>query len=76
MAKKSSSNTTNISIPTTLADNIKIRCKETGFNSVSEYVTFVLEQVLLNIKSEKKEVYSKEEKKKVSNRLKGLGYLD
>jgi metal-responsive CopG/Arc/MetJ family transcriptional regulator len=82
MAKKEKSNvsgtskTAQVSIPAPLAEQIEKICKETGFDSVSEYVTYVLEQVLLNNKQEKKQVYSEEEKKKVTNRLKGLGYLD
>lgn len=51
------------------------------FNSVQEYVTYVLEQVVEKIQEEKEkkkqeEAYSKEEEEKIKERLRGLGYLD
>ncbi|MBW2990873.1 CopG family transcriptional regulator [Candidatus Woesearchaeota archaeon] len=76
MAKNNESNTTQVSIPAELAKKIEIRCKETGFDSLSSYVTFVLRQLMAGVDPQRKQVYSKEEKKKVSDRLKGLGYLD
>ena len=80
---------TTVSIPKPLADKIKERCKGTGFNSVSSYVTYVLRQVLSNVeKKEKKEekkkeekehkgeAFSKEDEETVKQRLRSLGYLD
>jgi Arc/MetJ-type ribon-helix-helix transcriptional regulator len=68
---------TTVSIPIQLAENIEKRIKNTGFNSVSSYVTYVLREVLSSLEEEKKEeVFTKEEEEKVKERLRALGYLD
>jgi Arc/MetJ-type ribon-helix-helix transcriptional regulator len=74
--KKKSKHTT-VSIPTPLYTNIKNRLDGTGFTSVSDYVTYVLREVMSSLEEEDKEkVFSKEEEDKVKERLKALGYLD
>ncbi len=68
---------TTVSIPKQLAEKIEGRIEDTGFNSVSSYVTYVLREVLSSLEEEKKEeVFSKEEEEKVKERLRSLGYLD
>jgi len=68
---------TTVSIPVQLAEKIERRIKDTGFNSVSSYVTYVLREVLSSLEEEKKEeVFTKEEEEKVKERLRALGYLD
>lgn len=69
---------TTISIPTPLASKIKKRIKNTGFNSLSSYVTYVLRQVISSIEEEEqdKEAFSKEDEDKIKERLRALGYLD
>ncbi|MCK5561539.1 MAG: CopG family transcriptional regulator [Thermoplasmata archaeon] len=69
---------TTISIPTQLANKIKKRIKNTGFNSLSSYVTYVLRQVISSIEEEEqdKEAFSKEDEDKIKDRLRALGYLD
>jgi len=68
---------TTVSIPVQLAEKIEKRIKDTGFNSVSSYVTYVLREVLSSLEEEKKEeVFTKEEEEKVKERLRALGYLD
>jgi len=68
---------TTVSIPVQLAEKIEKRIKNTGFNSVSSYVTYVLREVLSSLEEEKKEeVFTKEEEEKVKERLRALGYLD
>jgi len=68
---------TTVSIPLQLAKKIEERIKDTGFNSVSSYVTYVLREVLSSLEEEKKEeVFTKEEEEKVKERLRALGYLD
>jgi len=68
---------TTITIPKLLFEKIKKRINKTGFTSVSDYVTYVLREVMSSLEEEKKEeVFSKEEEKKVKERLKALGYLD
>jgi len=76
--KKPNSKYTTITIPTPLAEKIKARMEGTGFTSVSEYVTYILREVLANIEAEEREreILSKEEEEKVKERLRNLGYID
>ena len=69
---------TTVSIPVQLYERIKVRIDGSGFTSVSDYVTYVLREVLASLELEEKEeiVFTKEEKDKVIERLKALGYLD
>jgi len=69
---------TSVSIPVPLFENVKKRIEGTGFTSVSDYVTFVLREVLTSEEeeSEEKEAFSKEDEEKVKQRLRALGYLD
>lgn len=66
---------TTISIPMPLANKIKKRIEGTGFTSLSSYVTYVLREVLSS-DEEKDEVFSKDDEKRVKNKLRSLGYLD
>jgi len=64
-----------VSIPAELYDAIGQRVSETEFNSVEEYVTFVLEEVLRD--DEEDEIaFSPEDEEEVKKRLRALGYLD
>ncbi|MCQ6254478.1 ribbon-helix-helix domain-containing protein [Methanocaldococcus sp.] len=68
---------TTVSIPIQLYEKIKKRIEGTGFTSVSDYVTYVLREVLASLEEdEKEEVFSEEEEEKVKERLRALGYLD
>lgn len=68
---------TTLSIPTPLAEKIKKRIKGTGFNSLSSYVTYVLREVISGMEEEEEEeVFSKEDEKRVKDRLRALGYID
>jgi len=62
-------------IPASLYKKIEERVNVTEFNSVEEYVTFVLEEVLKDEQEEEK-TFTKEEEEEVKNRLRALGYLD
>jgi hypothetical protein len=64
-----------VSLAAGLYDRIGERAKDTGFNSVEEYVTFVLEEILKE-GGEEEVAFSKEEEEEVKKRLKALGYLD
>ena len=57
-----------------LYNRIGERAKATGFDSVDEYVIFVLEEVLKEEGGE--QVISKEDEEEVKKRLKALGYLE
>ena len=65
---------TNVSIPTSLYERIKKRIEETGFPSVSSYVTYILRESFVK-KNEKKETFTKNEKEKIKTRLRALGYI-
>jgi len=65
---------TTVSIPTPLFEKIQQKIKDTGFTSVSDYVTFILREILAH--SSDNEAFSEEDEKKVKERLKSLGYLD
>jgi len=67
---------TTISIPTPLAEKIKKRIKGTGFTSLSSYVTYVLREVISGMDTEEEEVFTKEDEKRVKDRLRALGYID
>ena len=74
--EKDSKKFTTISIPTPLAEKIKQRIKGTGFTSLSSYVTYVLREVISGMEQEEEEVFSKEDEKRVKDRLRALGYID
>jgi len=63
-----------IMIPASLYDRIDDRARSTGFGSVEEYVSFVMEEVLKE--DAQQPAFSKEEEAEVKKRLKALGYLD
>ena len=66
-----------IKIPKEIYEKIEERIKDTEFKSVSEYVTYVLREVLASLEEEEaEEVFSEEEEEKVKERLRALGYLD
>ncbi len=66
---------TTVSIPAPLFKKVEGRIKGTGFTSVSSYVTYVLREVVSEEESEV-EPFSKEDEKRVKDRLRSLGYLD
>lgn len=77
MADEKERKYTTVSIPVQLYEKIKQRIEGTGFTSVSDYVTYVLREVLASLEEEEKEeVFTKEEEEKVKERLRALGYLD
>ena len=65
---------TTVSIPTPLFKKIAERVKGTGFTSVSSYVAYVLREVVSEEEDEA-EPFTKEDEKRVKERLKALGYL-
>jgi len=62
-----------VSLPLPLLRKIKTRIKGTGFKSVSDYVTFVLREIVDHEKKE--EAFSAEERRKIKKRLRSLGYF-
>lgn len=61
-----------IKIPYPLYKNLQKVIKDSGFASVTEFVTFVLRDV---ISTKGKELLSSEEVAKIKDKLKKLGYI-
>jgi len=68
---------TTVSIPVTLYNRIKELIEGTGFTSVSQFVTYVLREIVAEMEREKleSEGISEEEKQRIIERLKRLGYI-
>ena len=64
-----------LSISTPLYDKVKEKIKDTDFTSISDYVEYVLSE-LMSEDDDGKEEFSKEDEEKIKGRLRSLGYLD
>jgi Arc/MetJ-type ribon-helix-helix transcriptional regulator len=69
-----------VSLKKPLAIRLHRRMKDTEFKKMSEYVNFILEEVLNSLEEQEADEdnveYTEEEEEKVKQRLKDLGYLD
>jgi len=66
---------TTISIPVPLYEKVKKMIQGTGFSSVSDYVTYVLRELVASYEEEKLD-FTKEDEERIKRRLRALGYLD
>ncbi|MHA1606768.1 MAG: ribbon-helix-helix domain-containing protein [Candidatus Freyarchaeota archaeon] len=66
---------TTVSIPVTLFKRIQKLIEGTGFSSVSEYVTYVLREIVAMHEAEKEEPFSEDDVEQIKKKLKALGYL-
>lgn len=66
---------TTVSIPTPLFKKVEERIKDTGFTSVSSYVTYVLREIVAE-EEENEEPFTKEDEERVKARLRALGYIN
>ena len=67
---------TTVSIPITLYKRIKRLIEGTGFTSVSQYVTYVLREVVAAHEAEAyEEPFTEEDKERILEKLRRLGYL-
>ena len=64
-----------IEVPESLYNRIEARIKGSNFNSVEEYVSFVLREKLVSEEESSKFPYTREEEEKIKARLRALGYL-
>jgi len=62
-----------ISLPVWIMREVRARLPQTQFKTVSEYVTFVLTQVLKDDREE--HPLTTDDEEKIKDRLKALGYL-
>ena len=68
---------TTVSIPVSLYNRIKKLIEGTGFTSVSDYVTYVLREIVAMHESEKSaEPFTPEDVERIKEKLRALGYLD
>ena len=67
---------TTVSIPPPLFKKVEERIKGTGFTSVSSYVAYVLREIIAEEETEEEEPFSEEDKERVKERLRALGYID
>jgi len=68
--------TASIQIPNSLFKKLEEKIKGTSFVSVSNYVTFLLREIMAETEQRHKEPFSKEEEEKVTDRLRALGYIE
>ena len=73
---KESGEMISVNIPKKLVEKIKKRIEGTGFDSVSSYIAYVLDEILSEMDDESDDKFSEEDEKKVKERLRALGYLD
>ncbi len=65
-----------VNLPAELYERVKDRAAATNFESVDEYVIFVLSEVLKEDNESEKLAVDSEQEKEIKKRLKALGYLD
>ncbi len=73
------SNETQLSVPNDLAEKLKKRAEEKGFKSLSDYIIYVLRQVLSRIETEEKQekgTSGKKSEEEIKQNLRAMGYLD
>lgn len=76
MDKKDRTRYTTVSIPVTLYNKIKKIIEGTGFTSVSQFVVYVLREVVAEHENaEHEEPFSEEDREKIIEKLKRLGYI-
>jgi Arc/MetJ-type ribon-helix-helix transcriptional regulator len=76
MSEKREGKYTTVSIPVTLYNRIKKLIEGTGFTSVSQYVTYVLREVVAAHEEEKyEEPFTEEDKQRIIEKLRRLGYI-
>ena len=64
-----------IKIPRPLYKNLKEIIRDTGFNSVTDFIVYVLRDIASSRKRAEDEPLTKDEIKLIRDRLKSLGYL-
>lgn len=63
-----------VEIPEKMYEKIQNKIEGTSFENISEYVTYVLREVLGD--EEEEQEFTEDDEKKVKERLKALGYMD
>lgn len=64
-------------IPARIIDRVEDRLPRTEFDTPSEYITYVMEEVLYRVEQETEDDdFEAVDEEEVKDRLKSLGYLD
>ncbi len=67
---------TTVSIPVSLYERIKNVMEGTGFKSVSDYVTYILREVVsMHERERMASPFSEEDVERIKEKLRALGYL-
>ena len=64
-----------IKIPKPLYEHIKALIADSGFNSVTDFVVYVLRDIVYEGRKEVSNQFTAEELEQIKRKLKGLGYL-
>ena len=68
-------NKVSIKIPRPLYNSLKVLISDSGFNSVNDFIVYVLRDIVANTPSETGNHLSQEEIETIKERLRNLGYL-
>ena len=67
---------TPVGLPTPLVRDVRQRLQYTDFDDESDYIEFVVEEVLASISDDDDASYGAVDESEVENRLKSLGYME
>ena len=68
-------NKVTIKIPRPLYNNLKFLIDDSGFNSVNDFIVYILRDIASNTKIDSEDQLSKEEIETIKERLRNLGYF-
>jgi len=68
-------NKVTIKIPRPLYNNLKLLIEDSGFNSVNDFIVYILRDMVSNSKIDTEAQLNKEEIETIKERLRNLGYL-
>ena len=68
-------NKVTIKIPRPLYNNLKLFIEDSGFNSVNDFIVYILRDIGSISKTDSEDQLSKEEIETIKERLRNLGYL-
>ncbi|MBW2555049.1 MAG: CopG family transcriptional regulator [Deltaproteobacteria bacterium] len=68
-------NKVTIKIPRPLYNNLKFLIENSGFNSVNDFIVYILRDIASNTKIDSEDQLSKKEIETIKERLRNLGYL-
>lgn len=68
-------NKVTIKIPRPLYNHLKLLIEDSGFNSVNDFIVYILRDIASNTKIDTDDQLSKEEIDTIKERLRNLGYL-